>query len=244
MIFDTAIELNQNGEYFPIWGTCLGFELLGYLATNSEEIRTDCDSNKVSLPLEFKSDYGESRMFQLCPNEVISILQTKAVTPNFHNYCITEANMTAFGLDKDWRVMSLNSDSSRPAVRFISTMEHRTFPFYGVQFHPEKTLYEYIPNRNISHTKDAIVAAQYFSRFFVEECRKSLHSFANYTEENRHLIYNFPVTFSAPTNSIYQEVYMFQEDVDYPPDNSGSQALGACKAVLVLIFTFLSVSRS
>jgi len=27
-IFEKAIEANKNGVHFPLWGTCLGFELL------------------------------------------------------------------------------------------------------------------------------------------------------------------------------------------------------------------------
>lgn len=220
-IYDIAKVLNAKGDYFPIWGTCLGYELLGYLAAGSTEIRSDCKSQKVSLPLEFKEDFQESRLFKECPSDVINILRTKHVTPNFHNYCITEKNMTEFGLDKEWRVMSLNDDQSEVPVRFISTMEHRTYPFYGVQFHPEKVLYEWVENYNISHLAEAAHASQYFSRFFVEECRKSSHAFSSFQEENRHLIYNFPVTFSALKGSTYQQAYMFKEDVDYPTSDSG-----------------------
>ena len=211
----------------------MGYELLGYLAADNKEIRSDCKSHKVSLPLEFKDGFQESRLFGQCPAEVVEILRTKGVTPNFHSYCITEKNMTAFGLDEEWRVMSLNDDQSDPPVRFISTMEHRKYPFYGVQFHPEKVLYEFVENQNISHLPEAAVASQYFARFFVEECRNSGHRFENYTEENRHLIYNFPVTFTAPRGSTYQQAYMFPEDVDYP--SSESQRLGGCFALVLLV---------
>lgn len=233
-IYDYAIELNQRGDYFPIWGTCLGFELLGYLSAKNIEIRADCKSQKVSLPLEFKADFQTSRMFKQCPSEVIEILRTKPVTPNFHNYCITEKNLTAFGLADQWQVMSVNNDNQAAApVQFISTMEHRKYPFYGVQFHPEKVLYEWVENYNISHMAEAAQASQYFARFFVEECRQSKHAFANYTEENRHLIYNFPITFSALKGSTYQQVYMFQEDVDYP--SSDSFRTGGCLWLMIIL---------
>lgn len=186
------------------------------------------------MPLEFKDDFMDSRLFRDCPADIIDILRTKAVTPNFHNYCITEKNMTAFGLDEEWRVMSLNDDQSEVAVRFISTMEHRTYPFYGVQFHPEKVLYEWVEKYNISHLAEAAQASQYFARFFVEECRRSGHAFADYAEENRHLIYNFPVSFSALKGSTYQQAYMFQEDVDYPT-NEASVRLGGFLAMPLLV---------
>lgn len=267
-IYEIAQEMYDAGDYFPIWGessrntespshclhqlcyckpvpgTCLGYELLTYLAANNTDIRTDCKSQKVSLPLEFKEDFQESRLFENCPADVIEILKTKPVTPNFHNFCITEKNMTAFGLDQDWRVMSLNDDQSANSVRFISTLEHRTYPFYGVQFHPEKVLYEWVENYNISHMAEATAASQYFARFFVDECRRNSHTFGDYKEENRHLIYNFPVTFSALKGSTYQQAYMFQEDVDYPSDVA--TGLGGCLALTLLaafIANFVHANR-
>lgn len=53
IIYEIAIDMNRNGVYFPIWGTCLGMELLVYLSANSNEPRTYCSSYGQSLPLEF-----------------------------------------------------------------------------------------------------------------------------------------------------------------------------------------------
>lgn len=89
-IYDIAIEMNTRGEYFPIWGTCLGFELLTYLAANGDEHRADCSSSNQALPLVFKDDYKSSRMFKNAPADVVKILESEAVTANFHQFCVTE----------------------------------------------------------------------------------------------------------------------------------------------------------
>lgn len=52
-IYEIATDLNRNGVYFPIWGTCLGMELLVYLSAKGYEPRTYCSSMGQSLPLEF-----------------------------------------------------------------------------------------------------------------------------------------------------------------------------------------------
>lgn len=52
-IYELAKEINDNGTYFPVWGTCLGFELLVYLSANSTEPRTYCSSSSQALPLNF-----------------------------------------------------------------------------------------------------------------------------------------------------------------------------------------------
>lgn len=82
--------MNERGEYFPVWGTCLGFELLTYLAADDSEHRAHCSSTNQALPLVFKEDYKSSRLFNKAPETVLKILQSEAVTANFHQYCVTE----------------------------------------------------------------------------------------------------------------------------------------------------------
>lgn len=53
-IYQIAKEMNDKGSYFPLWGTCLGFELLTYLDSNATEHRDDCLSQNQALHLDFK----------------------------------------------------------------------------------------------------------------------------------------------------------------------------------------------
>lgn len=52
-IYSIAQQMNDNGIYFPLFGTCLGFELLVYNSNQNQEYRTVCSSQRQSLPLEF-----------------------------------------------------------------------------------------------------------------------------------------------------------------------------------------------
>lgn len=223
-IYDIAIEMNERGEYFPLWGTCLGFELLTYLSSNGIEHRIDCSSSNQALPLVFKSDFQTSRMFRKAPARIIRILETEAVTPNFHQYCVTEKNLTDFNLSHEWRVMSTNADWN--GLEFISTIESRRFPFYGVQFHPEKTIYEWVRNKNISHTQNAIAAAQYFAEFFINEARKSNNHFESSKIEDQYVIYNYIPTFSGAVGSAFEQAYMFPAEVDYMTQEISKTVVG------------------
>lgn len=92
-----------------------------------------------------------------------------------------------------------------------------SYPFYGIQFHPEKNPYEWKRTLNIPHTANAIKAAQYFSNFFVTECRKNSNRFSGPAEENNVLIYKFPVTFTGHIKkSGFLQCYLFADDVHYP----------------------------
>ncbi|XP_058463329.1 gamma-glutamyl hydrolase-like isoform X2 [Malaya genurostris] len=233
-IYDIANLINAQGSYFPIWGTCLGFELLTYLAANGDEHRAHCSSNNQGLPLNFKIDFRKSRLFGETPDEVIAILANEPVTSNFHQFCVTEKNFTEYGLDHDWRVMSTNEDWN--GLKFISSIEHKTLPFYGIQFHPEKNVYEWVRNKNISHSVNAIKVSQYFADFFVSEARKSNHHFSSQDDIDRHVIYNFPVYFTGLKRSAFEQCYLFEGNVNYldgiPPvypnrtDNDKSESAG------------------
>jgi len=49
-----AIDLNNKGDFFPIWGTCLGFELLIYLMADKDDPRIVCDAWDKADPLDFE----------------------------------------------------------------------------------------------------------------------------------------------------------------------------------------------
>ena len=63
--------------------------------------------------------------------------------------------------------MSLNHDIN--GLEFISSIEQKNYPFYGVQFHPEKNIYEWVEGKNIPHGINATKVSQFFADFFVEE---------------------------------------------------------------------------
>lgn len=213
-VYNIAMKMNDRGEYMPLWGTCLGFELMAYITSDKGEPRADCNSDRQPLPLDFESDYKDSKLFGSAPDDIIHILSTEPVTANFHHYCVTKQNITDYGMSDIWKVLSVNRDFDD--FEFISTMEHKKYPFYGVQFHPEKNIYEWIANRNIPHTTNAIRAAQYFATFFVNEARHSLNHFpGGIAEENTVLIYNYPTNFTALVKSAYEQCYLFDADVSY-----------------------------
>ena len=47
-------QANDNGDHFPVWGTCLGFELLAFIASgNDNSVLSPTDATNLSLPLKF-----------------------------------------------------------------------------------------------------------------------------------------------------------------------------------------------
>ena len=53
LLYQLAVEANENGDYFPVWGTCLGFEFMLYTAAGNQELRANCGANNVKDRLKF-----------------------------------------------------------------------------------------------------------------------------------------------------------------------------------------------
>ncbi|KAG5305805.1 GGHB hydrolase, partial [Pseudoatta argentina] len=207
-IYRIVKRINEEGTYFPIFGICLGFELLTYVAANRVAHRTHCSSNNQRLPLEFTPGYRESKLFKNAPLNVLRVLSEQNVTANYHHLCVTKKALRHVNLIDEFHVLSLNHDEN--GLEFISILEHKQFPFYGLQFHPEKNLYEWVIGKRIPHSINATIASQYFANFFVNEARKNFNEFRK-QEEQQSLIYNYPITYTALQNSSFQQCYMFKK---------------------------------
>ena len=85
-------------------------------------------------------------------------------------------------------------------------MESKTYPFFGVQFHPEKAQYIFNPNYKIDHSDSSIYYNRYFADFFVNQCKMNGNKFASYADETVVLTANYEV---IVTEGYYGAVYVF-----------------------------------
>jgi hypothetical protein len=73
--------------------------------------------------------------------------------------------LIASNIRDEWHILSVNRYEG---FEFISSIEHKKYPFYGVQFHPEKNAFEW-KIESIPHSADAILVEQFYGNFFVNE---------------------------------------------------------------------------
>lgn len=70
-----ALEKNQK-RYYPVWGTCLGFELLTILQAG-EDVLTKCDSRNVAMNLNFVegilNNNNPTRLFRNADSKIIQV---------------------------------------------------------------------------------------------------------------------------------------------------------------------------
>ncbi|XP_026791633.3 gamma-glutamyl hydrolase isoform X1 [Pangasianodon hypophthalmus] len=203
IFYKLALEANSKGDYFPVWGTCLGFEQLTLL-TSGKSLLSRTNTSGVALPLNFTKESKDSRMFKDFPEDLMTSLANEPLTENSHQWSLTTARFSGNEkLRKFYRILSTNTDGQ---TEFVSTVEANDFPIYGTQWHPEKNAFEWT-HVYIPHSPDAIRTTFYMAHFFVNEARKSLHKFPSQKEEQNALIYNYQPTYTGKKSSFEQTYY-------------------------------------
>jgi len=185
-IIDYVFERNQNGDYFPLWGTCEGYQMITVLISGNYSIMIPVTgSTNISKPLWYYNEAPFSRVLQDLPLDLFYASHNRNLSFFNHHYTpdptvwTTNSNITG-----NFTPLAYTYDSS--GMAYVALIEGINMPIYGSQFHPEIAWFEW--QLNTEHTPDGTLFAQYFSNFFVNECRKSNHEFPN-TEQ--YVIYNY-----------------------------------------------------
>jgi gamma-glutamyl hydrolase len=114
------------------------------------------------------SDASTSHLYQRAPDGVLKTLSKEKSTSNFHHWCMTRENLTMSNLDKFYRPLATSTDDN--GLEFVATIEAVNYPIWGVQFHPEKNVYEWGANlTSVPHSPGAVKAGLYFADFFVSQ---------------------------------------------------------------------------
>ena len=189
-VFHYAKEINDNGVYFPIWGTCMGFQLLNFLITEDPTIvKGGCSAMNFNAELIFTPKATTSRMFSIFSYKEMKYFSEKGLTYNSHHYFVDYLDYFKYlELGKFYDVLAYSKDKDNK-VAFITAMEAKHYPFYGVQFHPEIRQY-----KNLGRIKGEACAkqAQDFANFFVNEARKS-SNIMEWDECLKRSIWNVPI---------------------------------------------------
>eukprot|EP00163_Fabomonas_tropica_P014128 TRINITY_DN257_c0_g2_i1.p1 TRINITY_DN257_c0_g2~~TRINITY_DN257_c0_g2_i1.p1 ORF type:complete len:372 (+),score=77.82 TRINITY_DN257_c0_g2_i1:159-1274(+) len=209
-IFDFAKQSYDNkSNPFPIFGHCMGFELLNMIISQDYGILSHCDAEDYTLPLD-NMDLS-SNIFGKAPSTVQGFLAdaTLNITMNNHQQCVTtdtygqNSKLQAF-----YKVVSTNTD--RQGLEFVSTFEANNYPIWGYQWHPEKNQFEWNVAEVIQHTPEAIEAMSYLQRFFIDQARASQNSFPDPKSESEALIYNYNPLYTESFDASFEQCYVFK----------------------------------
>lgn len=164
-VYEEVKRLNDAGQFLPLWGTCLGFEdIMMYESPFLDKAIEVIENHDQVAPLNFLPT--ESALWSSFGTEDLEVLQTQAITYLSHTYGFSLENFnTDTGLSAAFKATATQkSDSGR---EFVAAVESKRYPFYGVQFHPEKPLWSYVNSTHVPHDEQAALINRKFADFFV-----------------------------------------------------------------------------
>lgn len=156
--YNHAVEENEAGRAFPIFGICLGFYLL---ALFGEEVHHDFFSKqRIQRVPKFSQGslrfVGESKIKRLFTSKELKTFAVTKVANHIHNYGFAADSPHTKRLSH----LSITSyETSDDGVRFVNMYEFKKYPFYGIQWHPDRPL-----------TDNAVVVSRKLSFFLASLC--------------------------------------------------------------------------
>eukprot|EP00070_Physeter_catodon_P026949 XP_028333843.1 uncharacterized protein LOC114484039 [Physeter catodon] len=175
-------------------------------------------------PRTFK-DNAEAAMGNVIDKTMLVDLLSREETAYFHHaHRITRAEFDRDAiLSQRFALLATvmvpksgGSEESDADDEFVAIVESTQFPFYGFQFHPEKSLFEHNPFSDVRHDAGSRWVANSLALFFSNEVGKSTRKSTPFAEEWAHLIQRYtPTDFSSPSAPYaFEEVYFFRNNVE------------------------------
>eukprot|EP01017_Pseudomicrothorax_dubius_P029883 TRINITY_DN3670_c0_g1_i2.p1 TRINITY_DN3670_c0_g1~~TRINITY_DN3670_c0_g1_i2.p1 ORF type:complete len:362 (-),score=92.51 TRINITY_DN3670_c0_g1_i2:29-1114(-) len=187
-IVRVAVKMNKEGRTFPIFAICQGFQwLISYSARDIKLLNKFEGARGVSLPLVLEQE-PKFDFFRNLTDEHLDFLENEKSMPyaNFLGISLEDFNKK---LARFWRLLATTKSAN--GSRFVSAVEHKSLPFFAVQFHPERSIFEFFPERQITHNKNTIQIAHHWIMSFREFAAKSPNRFPSQEELQKMLIYNY-----------------------------------------------------
>lgn len=205
-VLQKIINLNKKGEYFPLWLTCQGFELIHIILTKDDNCLNNFNSWDDITPLQFDEEaIRNTKMFTFFDKNDFLNLRSKNTTVHYHNYGVNTSLYEKHKILSDmFKITTFGRD--RDGKKYIASIEGLEYPIFGTQFHPEELPYSDSLNKEGVSPSESIKISQLFGLSFVEEARKSknkmneeelkkwkfINTFIDLPEEiNNELVYKF-----------------------------------------------------
>jgi gamma-glutamyl hydrolase len=132
-IMDWAKLQNDSGTHWPIWGICLGIQVLHYAIDINIDMQT-VNAGFMPNTIKFTNRAKTSKLYHF-----VDDLEEFEKLTTFHNFnyaILPEHYLKHPKLAEFYDVLALTTD--RNGVAIVSVIEAKRYPFYGVLFHPER----------------------------------------------------------------------------------------------------------
>ena len=215
-IFDKIIEYNNNGTYYPLFAICQGFEMLHSFVGNSTAVLSNFNSFGYMLPIEIDMEkHKADSIFKFLSDEDFKYLKETNSTVHLHHLGIDPAIYEKFdSLNKFLNILAIGKDLKNQT--FAAIVSAKNYPFYGVQFHPEKIKYDRTIIQWVNTTSNNIAPNDNLGIFFIDECRRNPNKI-EISDNDKYYVIN---TYESLPNKISGDefLYLFSKNDTYFSD--------------------------
>ena len=210
-VVNTVIQINNEGVHYPLWGTCMGFQLISCIIAGQTSGDYNClyvqpGFSQIRTNMSFFEGAEKHPIFSKMTNDLHDAFLHDDIT--FFHFSVTvhrylwEENS---GLKTNFTRLTYVLDEA--ATNITVLIAGTKYPIYGSQFHPEKIPFEW-RREEIPHSRQAVSGAQMYANFFVDEARKNFNSFnGSGIDLDSVIIYNYdPVKL---TDASFEQIYFF-----------------------------------
>ena len=212
-----AADAAAVGDYFPLHGTCLGWEQMAVLAAKNGSALTRSPpfaSSDGGAVLEWAPVAASSRLFGGAENAALrKALAAEPAAYESHTAGVEPGAFAAFPkLVSTLRVLSTSRDAN--GREYVSTAEGAgRMPLTATQWHPEKALFEWNTRLAIPRGGAAAAAASHIAAFLGTEARRSAHMPRSAAERDAMLIANHCAVFTGAARDSpwarFDDIYFF-----------------------------------
>ena len=178
-IVNHAKKSNNQKNYFPLFAICLGFEVLGMMGEDVQKIINEFTTLKGLSDVD--AHHYNSKLNIVKPDSIFAKIFTKEQQDEFRKTpCVFQNHSQAFAVKEPymkkwnqyWDVIGTSKSKDKKQIEYVSMYEYKKFPFYGVQFHPEKVLFEWLLTE-VGRSPVFREISKRLARFFIDECKKN-----------------------------------------------------------------------
>jgi gamma-glutamyl hydrolase len=202
-----AKQINKSGRVFPIWTTCLGFESL--ILGESNLNVTLANVNNSNYASNIKLVDRSNDFVQYFDDSEINEMESQHIFYFNHEHAFFVQQFTESEiLSRKYKIIAEAFSKSDPNDNpIVAIIESKRYPFYGVQFHPEKNQFE--TKVSVDREPQTLSLLSKFSRFFCEKLQ------GNSSKENLDALNRKLSGYSLYVGTdigVFDELYIFQKN--------------------------------